>query len=227
LDGVMWDVTVAWMITFISPRAAAAVSLLQLPALRKCRISGLITAPVRYAAHRAAMPGAHHPRNRDIPHHTVQVVREEGGLGPPTPLSDVLQSIDSKSQYVQLVSEDPQPLVKILNKLEQYNKLKEWQKRQKGVAASNVRKEIQMTWGVESSDFTHKVNKARKELERGSRVELVFAPKANQPVPSRAMMEARINQTMENLADIAKEWLPRKVERGVAILYLKKLDGSS
>jgi len=215
------------MTTFISPRAAATVSLLRLPALRKCRTPGLITAPVRYAAHRAAMPGSHHPRNRDIPHSTVQVVREEGGLGPPTPLSDVLQSIDSKLQYVQLVSEDPQPLVKILNKLEQYNKLKGWQKRQKEVAASNVRKEIQMTWGVESGDFTHKVSKARKELERGNRVELVFAPKANQPIPNQATMEARINQTVEDLADFAKEWLPRKVERGVAILYLKKLNGPS
>jgi len=216
------------MTTFVSSCAVATVSLFRLLALRKCRTPGLIKVPVRYAAkHRAALPGAHYPRNRHIPHQIVQVVREEGGLGPPTPLDDVIASTTLKTHYIQLVSEDPTPLVKILSKSEQHNKLKEWQKRQKEAAASNVRKEIQMTWGVESGDFAHKLSRVKKELEKGTRVELVFAPKANQRVPSPPMMEARVNQTLENLAGFAKEWLPRKVERGVAILYLRKLDGSS
>jgi translation initiation factor IF-3 len=172
------------------------------------------------------MPGSNNPRDRDIPHSIVQLVNEEGRLGPPTPLSHLLASIDSQTHFIELVNENPLPIVKIRDKQEQFKKQQEWNRRQKEVAASNVQKEIQMTWGVESGDLAHKLNKARKEVEKGNRVELVFAPKVNQRAPSPAQMEARINETVEKIAEFAREWMPRKVERGVAILYLKKLDKS-
>jgi len=84
-----------------------------------------------------------------------------------------------------------------------------------------------MTWGVASGDLAHKLNKTRKELEKGNRVQLVFAPKANQPVPNQALMEARINEILGKIAEFAREWMPRKFQSGVAIFYLKKLDSSS
>jgi translation initiation factor IF-3 len=207
---------------FIRIAAALLFRPAALSVIHKCHIPQLVTVPVRYVAHRAP-----NPRNHDIPHHIVQLVNEEGRLEPHTSLSHLIASIDPQSHYIELVTEHPQPVVKIRDKGEQYHKLKEWKKKQKTTAASNVQKEIQMTWGVESGDLAHKLSKARKELEKGNRVELVFAPKANQRFPSPALVESRINETVEKMAEFAKEWMPRKVERGVAILYLKKLDMSS
>jgi translation initiation factor IF-3 len=170
------------------------------------------------------MPGSDHLRDRNIPYHIVQLVNEDGRLEPPTPLSHIIASIDSKTHFVELVNEDPQPLVKIKNKTQEYIKMKEWKKRQKEVAASNIQKEIQMTWGVESGDLAHKLKKVRKELEKGNRVDLVYAPKANQVMPSPVAMENRIKETVEILSDIAKEWAPRRFEKGVAVLFLKLAD---
>jgi len=170
------------------------------------------------------MPGSNHPRNHDIPHRIVQLVNEDGRLGPPTPLSHLFASIDSKTHFIELVNEDPSPIVKIKCKKEEYLKGKAWRRRQNELAANNVQKEIQMTWGVESGDLAHKLSKARKDVEKGIRVELVFAPKVNQPAPKPAVIEARLNEAAAKIGEFAKEWKPRKVEGGIAILYIKKLD---
>lgn len=187
----------------------------------------LATVPVRYAVNLASMPGSNNPRNHDIPHSIVQLAGEDGRLGPPTPLSHLIASVDPQTHYVELVSVHPQPVAKIRSKREQNQKEKQWRKRQREVAANNVQKEIQLTWGVASGDLIHKLTKARKEVEKGCRVELVFAPKVNQQAPSSAKMEARINETVEKIADFAREWMPRKVEGGIAVLYLKKHDRST
>jgi len=145
-------------------------------------------------------------------------------LGLPTPLSRLLASIDPQTHFIELVNENPKPIVKIRDKREQVKKEKEWNKRQKEVASNNVQKEIQMTWAVEPGDLVHKLNKARKEVEKGNRVELVFAPKVNQRAPSPAIMDARMKNAAEKIAEFAREWKSRKVEHGVGIFYLKKLD---
>lgn len=180
---------------------------------------------IRHAGHRAAMPGAGHLRDKDIPYRTVSLVSEDGTLGPPTQLSQLLATIDPKAQFIELVGNNPaQPIVKIRGKKEHFQKQKEWNKRQKAVATSNVQKEIQMSWGVEVGDLMHKLNKVRKELEKGSKVELVFSPKQPQRPPTTAAMQARLQEASTKLAQFAKEWSPRKVEGAVAILYLKSLD---
>jgi len=217
------------MSTFIALCAAARASVFRLatlPAIHKCRIPQIVTVPVRHARHQA-MPGLNHPRDRDIPHRIVQLVNEDGRLDLPAPLSHIIASIDPKTHYVELVSEDPQPIVKIRNKKEEYNKQKQWKRRQKEVAANNIQKEIQMTWGVESGDLVHKLKKVRKELEKGNRVDLVYAPKVNQAIPSRRTMETRIEETLEMMSDIAKEWMPRRFENGVAVLYFQLADKPS
>jgi translation initiation factor IF-3 len=217
----------ATLMVFRAVWAASPFRPATLPVIRTCRMPQLATVRVRYAANLAPMPGSNNPRNHDIPHDIVQLAGEDGRLGLPTPLSHLIASVDPKTHYVELVTAHPQPVVKIRNKREQIQKAKQWKKRQKEVAANNVQKEIQLTWGVASGDLMHKLTKARKEVEKGSRVELVFAPKVNQQAPSLAKMEALINETVEKIADFAREWMPRKVEGGIAILYLKKYDRTS
>lgn len=211
------------MTTFIAFRAAAAASLLRTNALpaHRCCPPQIVAIAIRHAA-RQAMPGANHLRNQDIPHRTVQLANEEGRLEAPIPLSHLIASIDPKTHYVELVTADPQPIVKIKDKREEYNKLKAWNKKQKEAAASRVQKEIQMTWGVDSGDLAHKLKKARKELEKGNRVDLAFAPKTNQAPPKPQIMDIRLQEVVEMLSDIATEWMPRRVEKGVAVIYLQK-----
>jgi len=171
------------------------------------------------------MPGSNNPRNEAIPFRSACLVGADGSLGPPTPLTHLLASIDPATQFLELVSNNPkQPIVKIKDKKEHFHRQKEWNKRQKVVATSNVQKEIQMSWGVEVGDLMHKLKKVKKELEKGSKVELVFSPKVPQRPPTAQHMTARLQEASVHLAEFAKEWAPRKVEGAVAILYLKALE---
>jgi translation initiation factor IF-3 len=212
------------MAVFIAFRAAATALFVR-PTTSSvtyaCRVPHL---SARHAATRASWPGSDRPRDRGIPHSIVYLVDEEGRLGLPTPLSRLLASINPQTHFIELVDENPRPVVKIRDKQEQIRKEKEWKKRQREVASNNVQKEIQMTWAVEPADLAHKLNKARREVEKGSRVELVFAPKVNQRAPSSAIMDARMKDAAEKIAEFAREWKPRKVEYGIGIFYLKKLD---
>lgn len=212
------------MTTFFALRAATA-SFYWPATIHKCRIPPTVTVSVRYAAHRTPLPGSNHLRDRNIPYRMVHLVDESGSLGPSTPLAHIIASIDSKTHFVELVADNTEcPIVKIKGKQEVFQKQKEWNKKQRVVASSNVQKEIQMTWGVESGDLGHKLKKARKELEKGNKVELVFAPKQNQKAPSPAIMDSRVKEVMGKMVDVAREWLPRKMENGVAVLYLRSLE---
>ena len=212
------------MASFIAFRNAAAASLLRtthIPAISQCRVLHPVLIPVRHAARRE-MPGSNHLRDHDIAHRIVQLVNEDGRLGPQTPLSHILASIDSKTHFVELVSGDPTPIVKIQSKKEHYEKQKAFQRRQKEVATTRVRKEIQMTWGIEPGDLAHKLGKARKEFDKGNRVDLAFAPKVKQKPPHPDVMIARLDEVLDTLSDIATEWSPRRMENGVAVLYLQR-----
>ena len=79
-----------------------------------------------------------------------------------------------------------------------------------------------MTWGVADADLEHKLDKVREEIEKGHRVNLVIAPKSQQPIPPRPEMEERVQHILDNLKDVAKEWQERTFERRTAIIRLQK-----
>ncbi|KAF8583958.1 hypothetical protein K439DRAFT_1633920 [Ramaria rubella] len=167
------------------------------------------------------------PQNEDIKYETVQVVNSEGKLDPPIPLTAVLASIDRKKFCVRLVADD-KPIVKVLNKQDEYAKVKALRKAQKGTIRTED-KEIQMTWGVASGDLAHKVTKVRRELEKKNRVDLIFAPKKKQPLPSQNERDAKVQEVLEMLRDIGKESRPRTSHKSLLTLHLqnKPLDTES
>ncbi|KAG1828880.1 hypothetical protein EV424DRAFT_488622 [Suillus variegatus] len=64
-----------------------------------------------------------------IPFRVVRLVHPETGkLEPPTRLSDVLESVDLKAFRVELVTEEPEPIVKIVDRRDSYQKWKEQKK---------------------------------------------------------------------------------------------------
>ena len=91
------------------------------------------------------MPGSNHLRDNDIPYRTVQLVNDDGRLDPPAPLTHIITSIDPKTHFVELVSEDPQPIVKIKKQKSRNMINKRTGRENREAAASNIQKEIQMT----------------------------------------------------------------------------------
>ena len=160
------------------------------------------------------------PKNEDIKYSHVQVVNSEGKLDPPRPLTAILASIERKDYFVQLVTDD-QPIVKIMNRKEMYEKSKALKKAKKAAERSSEEKEIQMTWGVAIGDLSHKISKVREELEKRNRVNLIFAPKKGQPVPSPNERNEKMNEILEMLKDIGQESRSRTILRSHLTLHLE------
>lgn len=162
------------------------------------------------------------PINDDIRYEYVQIVNEEGKLDPPVSLATVLANINHKKFFVQLAT-DEQPIVKILNKDEEYKKAKARAKAKKAANRAPEQKEIQMSWGVAAGDLGHKLDKVRKELEKFNRVDLVFAPKKKQPLPDPDERAAKVAEVLETLRDVGVEWKPRTFQKALMMLHLKGL----
>jgi len=125
-----------------------------------------------------------------------------------------------KKYFVELVSENPAPIVKVVDSREVYHKSKEREARVKA-GRQPEKKEIQLTWGVASEDLAHKLKKVRAELERGIRVDLIYAPKKGQPFPTQEEIHLRVQETVNMMADIGKEWKPREIKKSAVAIYLQ------
>ncbi|KAG9038598.1 hypothetical protein FRB95_000820 [Tulasnella sp. JGI-2019a] len=145
------------------------------------------------------------PINENIPFHTVQCRQPDSSLGPPTPLQTVLSQMNKSKEICILLSRTP-PVVKIMTKEEASEKRKADRLKQKAQKAAQAEsKVIQMTWGVEPGDLSHKVAKMKKELEKGNHVELIMAKKKKVPVPPPAERDARVGEIVALLQDVGKE----------------------
>lgn len=165
--------------------------------------------------------------NNDIPFKLVRLADpESGSLRPMAPLRTILSSIDPKTHHVELVADRPEPVVKIINTKEARDKYRDAKKRAQAVARAQVRKEIQVTWGVAAGDLAHKLEKVRQGLVGGRKVDLIFAIKKGQVAPTKQDMDARVNGALETLADAGREYLPRKDWKNMVVLHLKPLGQS-
>ena len=165
------------------------------------------------------------PRNqnlgKNIKHRVVQLVDQETGKpGPPHNLKDILASIDETTHYLELVSETP-ALVKIFDKAEKKIRYLAQKARARASAQRNQRKEIQLTWSTQPGDIAHKLAKVREELEKGCRVDLVFAPKKNTNNPPIMVMRQRLDEFVAGCADLSSEWRERVFERGMGLAFLQ------
>ncbi|KAG6841344.1 hypothetical protein C0991_012169 [Blastosporella zonata] len=160
-------------------------------------------------------------RGTDIRHRVVRLVDPETSkLTEPRRLQSILASINHASHYVELVTETPEPIVKIFDRYLETTRAAEAAFRAREVARQNVTKEVQVTWGAAPADLAHKVGKVREELARGARVSFVFSRKSGQAKLTPWEMESRALEIMEGLKDVAKEWRPREVRGGEGILAI-------
>ena len=168
-------------------------------------------------------PSALHTRNENIPFRVVKMVDETGRLGNWVPLSDIIQDIKGdkdkrKKYYVELVSEKPEPIVKLIRASEVYNKKRAQADRKKIV---RDQKEVQLSWAISEADLAHKLEKVREELELGNRVDLAYLHKSGQTIPTKEEMEARAEETLKALEDAGAPWKPLTSTKTSLILHLQ------
>lgn len=126
--------------------------------------------------------------------------------GKPQPAEDssgVLRQLERSKYRLELVSHGAEtPLVKIIDKGEEYRKAKEKASREKEAKAatkakSRLEKEIQLTWMTSAHDLSHKLKKAHDTLSHKGKVSVVFANSSAHKRISEAEKES-IMQSVES-----------------------------
>jgi translation initiation factor IF-3 len=163
-------------------------------------------------------------RNEGIKYKLVRLVDPvTKRLTEPRMLSTILFAIDRKEKYVELLSaeEGSVPIVRIMDQKEEYKKEKWLKLRAREVAMNNRHKEVQLTWGSTSSDMAHKLERVRQELEKGLKVDLVFAPKKGQVLPKLVERQVQIQEILDLTADVGKEWKVQEHGRTLTAVFLQ------
>lgn len=192
--------------------------------------------PVFKASHYKQNANAERPykklKNENIPHEKLHLVDESGSLVAVTKTALLKRhkaGIESKQEYIELLQEHPQAIVRIVNIEEEAAKKREFKeqrkvKRREQAASRNTNehKEVQLTWASSPADIEHKLERVRELLADGARVDLVFAPKSGVPRLSKDDASARLDSVVQQLADTgAKEWRDRNFHRGIAVVFLQ------
>jgi translation initiation factor IF-3 len=150
----------------------------------------------------------------------VYLPNEENQLVKMT-LRQILNSMDHKIQWVELVAVNPQPVVKIIDKKAAFALEKDLRGRQRASLRKNAVKEVQLTWGSELSDLEHKLARVREYLEIGAKVDIVFSNKPKTVPPSVEVMKKKVQDTVTMMADISKEWKPVEWRKNMAAIFLQ------
>jgi translation initiation factor IF-3 len=185
------------------------------------------------------------PINNDIPYTYVRVVDAETRKPlSPKLLSEVVDNLATEAQpkpgggppkifvtqFAQLVAPPSEAtggyaLVKLVDRREAATREKAQRIKAQASRRATEEKEIQFAWGIGAADVQHKLRKARQELERRVRVQLVFARKtgggAERDSGTRAAQIELVTQVVEALADVGKEWRARDERRNMIVVYLQ------
>jgi translation initiation factor IF-3 len=183
--------------------------------------------------------------NNDIPYTYVRVVDSETRKPlPPKLLTEVIDNlateIQSKkeggppkvfvTQFAQLVAPpseatDGYALVKLVDRKEAAAREKAQRLKAQASRRATEEKEIQFAWGIGAADIQHKLRKARQELLRRVRVQLLFARKTTGGVQrdlgTKAKQNELVTQVVEALGDVAREWRMRDERRNAVVIYLQ------
>ncbi|KAI9511291.1 hypothetical protein F5148DRAFT_965577, partial [Russula earlei] len=183
--------------------------------------------------------------NLDIPYTYVRVVDPETRKPlPPKPLTEVVNNLATETQpkqrggppktfvtqFAQLVAPpskatDGYALVKIVDRREAAARERAQRLKAQVSRRATEEKEIQFAWGIGAADVRHKLWKARQELERGVRVQLVFARKATggaeRDSGTKAKQTALVTRVVESLAAVGKEWRVRDERSNMVVVYLQ------
>lgn len=165
------------------------------------------------------------PRDEGIRSREVRVVDQNRSLQEPQPLADVLSSINRATHtliQVSPIDSDEIPVCKIISKMEVREAEKARAKPVKDV--STMTKQLEIGWGIDSNDISHRMKKMAEFLSQGRRVDIVLANKRRRKPPTPDKASALLRVIRQKIADIdgAKEWKSMDGAVGVtATLYVE------
>jgi hypothetical protein len=155
-----------------------------------------------------------------IPHRIVQLVDPEtNSLRDPAPLQSI--KYDKTTHELRLVSDSP-PVVKLVDLAVEAEKAKLLEiKLKMNRKTAFEEKEVQISWASADGDLQHKLDIAKGFLERGDRVNLVFAPKASgSPAEvSQARKEEMISFFEEGMQEHGVTWRERETTKTTDVIY--------
>lgn len=150
-------------------------------------------------------------RNHDIPFRTVMLVKQDGSLSEPQSTTSILRGLDLDVHSLTVVKADP-PIVKIINLEEEREAEREREARIKlGRRLSVEDKEVQVGWTAAEGDMSHKIQLAKSILEKGDRVHITFAMRANSAGGARTYMpddrkKEIVQRFTSELETVGKQW---------------------
>ncbi|OHE96755.1 translation initiation factor IF-3 [Colletotrichum orchidophilum] len=176
------------------------------------------------------------PQDRAIYDREVMVVDENNKLTGPHNTRAVLKSLDPETQSLRMVSRAParpapdQPpfaICRVIDKIAEKERERAQQKAKKDTARRLARvKELELNWAIAPHDMGHKMKQMKTFLEKGYKVEVLFAKKKNSRIATKDEADALVQQVRDAVAEVAgareykeAEGQPRKVMK----LYLESL----
>ncbi|KAK2002033.1 translation initiation factor IF-3 [Colletotrichum falcatum] len=162
-------------------------------------------------------PG-HLPADHLILDRQILVADENSKLTGPYNTSQVLKSLDLDTQSLRMVSRRPQnptgdqpqyAICRIIDKLAEREREKAQEKARKETARRLSRvKELELNWAIASHDLGHKMRQMKGFLEKGYKVEVIFAKKKGSRVATRDEALALVQAVRDVVAEVrgAKEW---------------------
>lgn len=155
-----------------------------------------------------------------ISHRIVQLVDPETNqLLPAAPIHSI--KYDKNTHELRLVADSP-PVVKLVSLAEEAEKAKVLEvklKMNRKIAFEE--KEVQISWSSADGDLHHKLDIANSFLERGDRVQIVFAPK-NSGSPSD-ISQARKNEMIslfeEGMEEYGVAWKDKETTKTAVVLH--------
>ncbi|WVN87041.1 uncharacterized protein L203_102217 [Cryptococcus depauperatus CBS 7841] len=172
---------------------------------------------------------ATHPlsyRDHSIPYSIVRLVSSHSGLLPPQNLTEILSTYSTLTHTLVLVSVDgPHPVVKLISRAEE--RAKEIEKEERGKIRRKLEiteKEVQVSWQSAQGDLEHKLELAKDLLQRGDRIQVVFANRKRAQPMGDQQKEEVVGMFDSVLAEYGKKWKADDKSGGIWILYYNPLD---
>ena len=189
---------------FIAPIEQSSLLLThRLPAPRTTSSPALLVQARRYAASPS-------PTERRLPHDdlikcwSIRLVNEDGTLGEVRSTFDVLESLDRSTETLVQVTADETnavPICKIMNKQAMREAEKARAKAARRGGTGGASKTLELNWAIDKNDLAHRMDRMRKFLQKGMKVEIVLASKRK----GKQASEEEAEELLRSIKKVAKE----------------------
>jgi translation initiation factor IF-3 len=156
------------------------------------------------------------PRDDEIQYAKVHIVEDDNKLSPPRYTSDILHSIDRKTESLVIVAlpsppdpdsyVSPYPICKIQSK-QALREAEKARKKKPDIPSATV-KTVELNWAIDPHDLKHRLERVKDFLSKGWRVDIMMAGKKRGRKATTEEAEALVTKVKQALSEVdgSKEW---------------------